>query len=225
MFLRNKVTNNDILRQHYAAALVQVALNLDGDQQQALRFYYSRCGLISAEDTGILATLTSLEHAGKISWQDLGTLTEGLRQIQRLDLVKLLTKFELKRNLTVLLDFYAREKLGLDLCFRSDSVQTTATYLSTETAREGFDVGNVTSLVQWSKNTITALQAFEEAIYRSDLSSPWSKLTSLIVIAGEIIVAASANGERHQTQQMMEMCFTAAEECSSRMVELGSWVS
>ena len=223
MSVTDKVTN--ILQQDYATVLNHVALRLKGDQQQALRFYYSRFGLISVEDTGILTTLTSLEEAGMISWEDVGSLTEGLRQIKRLDLVKLLTKFEMKRNLTVLLDLYARKRLGLDLSFRSDSVRATAAYL-TETVRDGFDITIIRSLVESGENIKKILNEFEDEMYRSECSSPWSKLTMLIVIAGEIIVAASANGgKRHHNHQLMEMCHTAAEECSSRMIELGTWVS
>ena len=213
------------LRLAYAAVLLKIARNLNRDQQQELRFYYSRSGLISVEDTGILTTLTSLEHAGMISWEDVGRLTEGLRQIQRMDLVTLLTEFEMKRNLTVLLDFYTRKRLGMDLSFRSDSVQSTAAHLFTETVRDGFDITNIRSLVGSGKSIKKVLNEFEDEIDRSEFSSPWSKLTMLIAIAGEIIVAASANGKRHQNHQLMEMCFTAAEECSSRMIELGSWVS
>ena len=222
-------TNEDIdskLRQAYAAILLQIVHNLDRDQQQELSFYYSRSGLISVQDTGILTTLTSLENAGMISWEDVGRLTEGLRQIHRLDLVKLLTEFEMKRNLTILLDCYTRERLGLDLCFRSDTVQSTAAYLLMETVQDGFDITNVRSLVGSGKNIKKVLNEFEEEIDRSEFSFPWSKLAMLIVIAGEIIVAASANGKHHQNHQLMEMCFTAAEECSSRMMpEQGSWVS
>ena len=214
------------LQQDYAAVLLQIGHNLDRDQQQELSFYYSRSGLISVEDTGIFTTLTSLEYARMISWKDVGRLTEGLRQIYRLDLVKLLTEFEMKRNLTFFLDCYARERLGLDLCFRSDSVQSTATYLLMETVRDRLDITNVRSLVGSGKSIKKVLNAFEEEIDRSEFSSPWSKLAMLLVIVGEIIVAASANGKRHQNHQLMEMCSTAAEECSSRMMpEQGSWVS
>ena len=44
-------------------------------------------------DTGIFLTrLTSLEHAGMISWEDIARLTGGLRQIKRSNLVKLFTE-------------------------------------------------------------------------------------------------------------------------------------
>ena len=225
MSLTTNEKTDSKLRQAYAATLLQIARNLDRDEQQELRFYYARAGLIPEEDTEILTTLTSLESAGIISWEDVGRLTEGLRQIQRLDLVKLLTEFEMQRNLTVLLDFYSRKRLGLDLCFRSLSVQSKAAHLLTETFGDGFDITNIRSLVESGKSIKKVLNEFEEEIDRSKFSSPWSKLTMLIVIAGEIIVAASANGKRHQNHQLMEMCYTAADDCSSRMIELGSWVS
>lgn len=215
----NEGTSDSKLRQAYAAILLQIARKLEQDQQQELRFYYSRSGLTPVEDTGILNLLTSLEYAGMITWEDVGRLTEGLRQIQRLDLAQLLTEFEMKRDLTVLLDCYTRKRLGLDLCFRSSSVQSTAAYLLTETIPDGFDITNIRSLLGSSKSIKKVLNEFEEEIDRSELSCPWSKLTMLIAIAGEIIVAASANDKRHQ------MCSTAAEECSLRMIELGSWVS
>ena len=215
----NEGTSDSKLRQAYAAILLQIVHNLDRDQQQELRFYYSRSGLTPVEDTGILNLLTSLEYAGMITWEDVGRLSEGLRQIQRPDLAKLLTEFEMKRDLTVLLDCYTRKRLGLDLCFRSSSVQSTAAYLLTETIPDGFDITNIRSLLGSIKSIKKVLNEFEEEIDRSELSCPWSKLTMLIAIAGEIIVAASANDKRHQ------MCSTAAEECSLRMIELGSWVS
>lgn len=225
MSLTTNEGTSDKLRQAYAGILLQIARNLDRDQQQELRFYFSRSGLTPVEDTGILNLLTSLEYAGMITWEDVGRLTEGLHQIQRLDLVKLLTEFEMKRDLTVLLDFYTRKKLGLDLCLRSSSVQSTAAYLLTENISDGFDITNIRSLLGSSKSIKKVLNEFEEEIDRSELSCPWSKLTMLITIAGEIIVAASANDKRHQNHQLMEMCSTAAKECSLRMIELGSWVS
>ena len=218
----NDGTYDFIFRKAYADVLVQIAHDLDRDQQQELYFYYSmRSGLIPMEDTGIYKLLGSLDRARIISWKDVGSLTEGLRQILRPDLVKLLTEFEMKRNLTVLLDCYTRKRLEFDLCFRSNSVQSTATYiyLLTETIRSGFDITNVRSLVESSNSIRKVLNEFEEEIDQGELSCSWSKPTMLIAIAGEIIVAASANDKRHQ------MCSTAAEECSLRMIELGSWVS
>lgn len=223
MSLTNEGTNNK-LRQTYAAVLLQIARNLDQAQQQELRFYYSRSGLVPIANIGFLDTLTSLEYVGMISWEDVRRLKEGLLAIQRLDLVEQLIVFETQRDLTVLLDFYTRKRLGLDLCHRSDSVEKTAGYLLKEIVRDGIDITSVKTFVESSKTIKKVLNDFEEEIGRSEKSSPWSKLTMLVVIAGEIIFAASANAERRQNE-LMELCFTAADELSARMMKLGNWVS
>ena len=224
------LTNEDddkILRQTYAAVLLQIVYNLDRVQQQEILFYFSRSGLVPMEDTrhlDILTVLTSLESAGKISWEDVRSLKKGLLAIRRLDLVKLLAVFEIKRDLTVFLDFYTRKRLGFDLFHRLDSVETTAGYLLTEIVRDGFDITSVKTFVESSKSIKQVLNDFEEEIGRSEKSSSWSKLTMLIVITGEIIVTASVNEKRRQSK-LMELCSTAADELSSRMIKLGSWVS
>lgn len=210
----------------YATVLLQIARDLTRDQQQQLRFYYSTSGLVPMEDAGFLDTLTSLRYAGMISWEDVRRLKEGLLAIQRLDLVKQLTTFEIKRDLTVLLAIYTRKRLGLGLCHLClDSVETTAEHLliyTTEIARDIFDTTNLTSFVESTQSMKKTLAEFEEEINRrSGLSSPWSKLTMLIVIAGEII---AANRGHHQ-DKVMELCSTAADELSKRMIKLGSWVS
>ena len=57
--------------------------------------------------------MSSLEYAGKISWRDVSFLKEGLLEVKTSDLADKLTEFEVMRNLTVLLDFYARKKQGI----------------------------------------------------------------------------------------------------------------
>ena len=71
------------------------------------------------------------------------------------------------------------------------------------------------------------LQVFEEEVdVRSGLKSSWSKLTMLVIIAGEIIVAAQASrNDNILRNEMLEQCFSLAEMLSYRMLDLGSWVS
>ena len=71
------------------------------------------------------------------------------------------------------------------------------------------------------------LQVFEEEVdVRSRLKSSWSKLTMLVIIAGEIIVAAQASrNDNILRNEMLEQCFSLAEMLSYRMLDLGSWVS
>ena len=65
---------------------------------------------------------------------------------------------------------------------------------------------------------------FEEETER-ELSDPWSKLTLLVVIAGEIVAEALANEERRRKTNVIKLCSTLADKLCFRMIKLGSWVS
>ena len=80
------------------------------------------------------------------------------------------------------------------------------------------------TLVESNKNI---LQVFEEEVdVRSGLKSSWSKLTMLVIIAGEIIVAAQASrNDNIRRIEMLEQCFSLAEMLSYRVLDLDSWVS
>ena len=216
---------SDRLRRAYSAVLLQISRNLDQLQQDELRFYCS--GLIPTEDKGSLNILRSLEHLGKISWTDVNFLKDALSAIKRLDLATLLTTFEVRRDLTLLLHFYARKRLQLDPVYVSHSMKNTARHLLTivtENERCRFDPARMRTLVESNKNIH---QVFEEEVdVRSGLKSSWSKLTMLVIIAGEIIVAAQASrSDDIRGNEMLEQCFSLAEMLSYRMLDLGSWVS
>ena len=77
------------------------------------------------------------------------------------------------------------------------------------------------------------LDDLEEEIDRQ-ISDPWSKMTLLVVITGEMIARSLATDhdeepiatERHQKEEtLIKFCFTAADKLSSRIIKLGSWVS
>ena len=80
------------------------------------------------------------------------------------------------------------------------------------------------TLVESNKNI---LQVFEEEVdVRSGLKSFWSKLTMLVIIPGEIIVAAQASrNDNIRRNEMLEQCFSLAEMLSYRALDLDSWVS
>ena len=80
------------------------------------------------------------------------------------------------------------------------------------------------TLVESNKNI---LQVFEEEVdVRSGLKSSWSKLTMLVIIAGEIIVAPQASrNDNIRRNEMLEQCFSLAEMLSYRVLDLDSWVS
>lgn len=58
--------------------------------------------LFELKDAGNFNTVTSLEHAGMLSWEDLARLTERLLQIKHLNPIKLLTEC---------IDLYTRKRL------------------------------------------------------------------------------------------------------------------
>ena len=103
-------TNNttiENLQRAYKTVLLQIARNLEKDQQEELRFIFRE---LIRREPGALIIMSSLEYAGKISWRDVSFLKEGLLEVKTSDLADKLTEFEVMRNLTVPLDFYARKK-------------------------------------------------------------------------------------------------------------------
>ena len=125
-------TNNttiENLQRAYKTVLLQIARNLEKDQQEELRFIFRE---LIRREPGALIIMSSLEYAGKISWRDVSFLKEGLLEVKTSDLADKLTEFEVMRNLTVLLDFYARKKQGISESSCSsplDSVEKVAGYL------------------------------------------------------------------------------------------------
>ena len=162
-----------------------------------------------------------------------GRPTRLLPHAKMLDLAEKLTEFEVKRNLTVLLDFYARKRQGISESSCSsplDSVEKVAGYLlmiTKEVFQDGFDVSErVRSLLEESREDIKNLMLVLKEKCDQKLSDPWSKLTLCIVISGEIFAVALANHEEpHQKQEVMKLLFTAAEDLCSRILKLGNWVS
>ena len=115
------------LRRPYFSILLNLTHNLTIKQEGALRFYWT--GLITEDDSGALGIFRSLENAGKISWEDVSFLKEGLLAVLREDLCKTLTLFEIKRDLIILLDLYARKKCGEDCGHAFNSVGKVADIL------------------------------------------------------------------------------------------------
>ena len=224
-------TNNTItdeLQLAFNTVLLQIVHNLEKEEQEELRFYYN--GIINKGEPGPLSIPRSLENAGKISWKDVRFLMKGLRGVRRLDLAEILTEYEIKRDLTVLLYFYATKRQGSEVNYRSafESVENVARYLlnMTEIVPDQFDVSNaVRSLMGSTKGIQQVLVDFEEEGER-ELSDPWSKLTLLVVISGEIIAVALANeGQCWKPEVLTELLFTLADQLCFRMFKLGSWVS
>ncbi len=216
-------TVTDKLRQDYNGVLLQIYFKLDSEQQRELRFYCH--GLIPIRATDTFDIFRSLEYKRKISWEDVNFVKEAMRNIGRNDIAKGLTEFEIKRDLTLLLDFHARKILQSELHCCSVAVERVARYLGrlTEIVRDKVDITEVSFTVESREDMRKVLGDFKEEIDCTELTFSWRGFTMLVIIAGEIIAAASLNEERQEP--LVELCFTAADELCSRMTELGSWVS
>lgn len=230
MSSKTQNTIADELEKAYKAALLQIVDNLENDQQGKLQFYYE--GLIPSGTNGALNILRSLGSIGEISWTDVGSLKEGLRAIQRLDLIEILTEFETRRDLTLFLDDYARKRQGSESrCYQStSSIEPFANHLvkvTTEIFTDGLTNSKVRSLMKSRKNVREVLSDFEKQMVKKQVVNPWSKLTFLVVIAGEVVAEVfmmPAIDEERQTEpkEVLKICF---EFCYTRLMELGNWVS
>ena len=215
------------LQKAFKAALLCIVDNLNNDQQQKLQFYYE--GLIPSGTDGALNILRSLEDVGEISWRDVSSLKKGLCAIQRLDLIEILTAFETRRDLNVLLVDYARKRQGSESrChqFTSSSIELLAKHL-VEVTTGIFTDGLITSLMKSRKNVQEVLLAFEKQIKKQQIHNPLRKLTFLVVIAGEVVAEVSmmsAIDEERQTdpKEVLTIC---SKFCHTWLMKLGSWVS
>ena len=210
----------DELKQAYNAVLLQVFNDLEAEQRAELYYYFT--ARISRETLHILR---ALEDADKVSWLNVSALKKALRAISRLDLERKLTVYEIKRNLIFLLIFYGEMRQELKPRSLSKSVESVARCLldlMTAVVREGFDVNIVRSLTEPGMKKV--LLDWERAI-DSELSHPWDRVTTLVLVAGEMIAEALANEGLGYTSEVLNMSSTAADMICSRLMDQGSWVS
>ena len=216
------------LKLEYRSALLQISYELEKVQTKALLFYYDK---VIEEDNEPLALFRSLEYAGKLSWKDVSFLKEGLLKVRRLDLVKDLTEFEVNRNFALLLDLYGKMRQSSQWSYSSfESMVKVAnhlTFLMRAICEDEFDVSDtINKLMETGKEFKSVLNDLEEETERQ-LSEPWSKLTLLFLVSGELITAnMSKEAEHGGKPNAPDLCFTAAKKLSSRMFNLGmNWVS
>ena len=107
----------DRLRQIYRAVLVQISRDLDKEHCKELQFLCT--GLIPRRVKGVLTLFRSLEEAAKMPWVDVTFLKECLHDVGREDLVVKLTAFEIKRDLSILLNFYVKKRNGVRHFYQS----------------------------------------------------------------------------------------------------------
>ena len=224
---RSTVFTNELRRHEYEYREVLLAINssLTEIQKKELHFYYAPY----AEAGETLELFRSLEDDKKISWEDVCFLKDGLRAVQRKDLVDIVTEFENKRNLTSLVHMYARKRRGFEesSCYHN-SIEQAAAYLERTTTHGVSPDGRFyRSLLESRKSIEKVISEFDEAIKHAVLD-PWGQLTLLVVVAGEIVAEAfrRMSEERRLTSEVIsKMCRSAADELYRRMQKLGTWVS
>ena len=215
------------LKLEYRSALLQISYELEKVQTKALLFYYDK---VIEEDNEPLALFRSLEYAGKLSWKDVSFLKEGLLKVRRFDLVKDLTEFEVNRNFALLLDLYGKMRQSSQWSYSSfESMVKVAnhlTFLMRSISEDEYDVSDtINKFMEAGKEFKSVLNDLEEETERQ-LSEPWSKLTLLFLVSGELITSNMLKEAEHGGKpNAPDLCFTAAKKLSSRMFNLGmNWV-
>ena len=212
----------DKLRQIYRAVLVQISHDLDKEQCKELQFLCT--GLVPRRVKGVLALFCSLEEAAKMSWVDVTFLKECLHVVGREDLVVKLTAFEIKRDLSILFNFYVKKRNGLDSFYQSSATDA-AKYLVQ--LMEGFQPRlDVRGMLRSSGKNPKDLW-----LYFANECSPaqwmtWGKLSLLVAVGGEIIAVSScfSNERPEEQEEAMKMCIALADELCYPMLQLGTWV-
>ena len=219
-------TVTDQQRRQYRFILLEISQDVtQRDIVKINRLCGERISIRDYSTTSVMLIFQRLEHERLISWKDVNYLKYLMRRIRRLDIEETLTEYEVKRDLTILLDFYARKRQGLDFTCCSHNVRRVAGYLTRlmDMVEDNIDIVNIITSVNSSKEIRNALVNFEEEIDCREQTFSWNEFMMLVVIAGELLTIASASEVR--SEPVMELCSTAADELCPRMIELGSWVS
>ena len=214
----------ELMKTNFKRKMINMSSKLREDDLRRLRYYLE--GVIPINNcSDSMDILRLLEHEARISWDNINFVKEAMGSITREDLVEDLTKYEVKRNLTLLLDFYSKSNLGLDsnFCDNKLGMNMVASRLRKimDSARESVKIRDICSTVESSRDLKKVLMALEE---KMDEETPLSldDFTMLVIFAGEIIAIASADEE--QQESLLDLCTTAADELCSRMNALGTWV-
>lgn len=212
----------ELMKTKFKCKMINMSSKLREDDLRKLRYYLE--GIIPINNcSDSMDILRLLEHEARISWDNINFVKEAMGSIPRLDLVEDLTKYEVKRNLTLLLDFYAKSNLGLDsnFCDNKLGMNMVASRLRKimDSARESVKIRDICSTVESSRDLKKVLMALEE---KMDEEPSWDDFTMLVIFAGEIITIASADEE--QQESLLDLCTTAADELCSRMKAPGTWV-
>ena len=212
----------NIFKFDFRAVLVQIARDLDEEEHKQLLFLCK--GQVARRGLDVWELLNSLEDTAKISWINVSFMKKYLHNIGRKDLVVSLTKFEMKQDLSILLNFYVKEKNGLHLSHRSSATEAAIHLVRLMERYPGRE--DLRGMMRGSDKKAKDLWLqFLSATPRTSRMT-WGKFSMLVAIAGEIITRTSSNHcEGSSDEDIMDMCVILADELCIMMVQLGCWVT
>ena len=217
----------DRLRQTYRNTLYQIARNLDEEQQKGLQFLCVEH--VPRRVKELLDLFYALEENKKMSWINVCFLMECLDEIGRKDLAELLAKFEVKRNMFILLSFYVNKRNGQHSF--DDDYRSSATELAEYLVQliEGFEgtveIRDIMNSSDGDNKKDLWLKFVNECIAWNSRKT-WNKFSMLVALAGETICASTSIHPRGNSEEaIMDICIALADELYCPMLQLGSWVN
>ena len=216
----------DRLRQTYRNTLYQIARNLDEEQQKGLQFLCVEH--VPRRVKELLDLFFALEE-NKMSWINVSFLMECLDEIGKKDLAELLAKFEVKRNMSILLSFYVKKRNGqhsLDDDDQSSATELAEYLVQLMEAFEGtVEIRDIMNSSDGDNKKDLWLKFVNECIAWNSRKT-WNKFSMLVALAGETICASTSIHPRGNSEEaIMDICIALADELYCPMLQLGSWVN
>ena len=216
----------DRLRQTYRNALYQIARNLDEEQQKGLQFLCVEH--VPRRVKELLDLFFALEE-NKMSWINVSFLMECLDEIGKKDLAELLAKFEVKRNMSILLSFYVKKRNGqhsLDDDDQSSATELAEYLVQLMEAFEGtVEIRDIMNSSDGDNKKDLWLKFVNECTAWNSRKT-WSKFSMLVALAGETICASTSIHPRGNSEEaIMDICIALADELYCPTLQLGSWVN
>ena len=216
----------DRLRQTYRNALYQIARNLDEEQQKGLQFLCVE--QVPRRVKELLDLFFALEE-NKMSWINVSFLIECLDEIGKKDLAELLAKFEVKRNMSILLSFYVKKRNrqhSLDDDDQSSATELAEYLVQLMEAFEGtVEIRDIMNSSDGDNKKDLWLKFVNECTAWNSRKT-WSKFSVLVALAGETICASTSIHPRGNSEEaIMDICIALADEQYCPTLQLGSWVN
>ena len=164
-----------------------------------------------------------------MSWINVSFLIECLDEIGKKDLAELLAKFEVKRNMSILLSFYVKKRNrqhSLDDDDQSSATELAEYLVQLMEAFEGtVEIRDIMNSSDGDNKKDLWLKFVNECTAWNSRKT-WSKFSMLVALAGETICASTSIHPRGNSEEaIMDICIALADELYYPTLQLGSWVN